>query len=537
MKAKKRKWLASLLAVCMVFALMPAIAFAAGETVEVSNGMNFSPTTTQDAIDQWAAGAATITNNGDGSFTVTLLKNITLKQGAVSPITFGDYRDAQGKDQPSMILELNGCTVSGKTTVIANYGNLIIQDTQGTGKVLYDGGGTLCTVQNAGYSLTIKGGTFECIGEGSAVYNAAINTAASTETVIEGGTFNGNDAGALIAYGNVTIKGGTFNGEYGVVSKKTSFDAAGSITFPENSTAVINAGKAALVVHGNGTIDGTITVKGGTFHAPSVAGAFKPADKTKDITISGGNYTADPSSYVADEIAAIKYTNGGTAELYAVGNEVQSAAGTVNAGDTITVLQGNVALTVNHNVTVKNEGTGNNVSVNNVSVPAGGEVTAHTAVKVEAKAPTSVLPGNIEYWHCPDCGKYFRDESLTQEITLDDTILPATGVPAGPDIPVHTHSFSSVWAANATHHYRECACGAIADMAEHNFTQDIMGANNVRERVCGTCGYKEISIIPANPELPQTGDSEIVSLVPALLFLICGAALGLTAYNKRKDTL
>lgn len=536
MKAKKRKWLASLLAVCMVFALMPAIAFAAGETVEVSNGMNFSPTTTQDAIDQWAAGAATITDNGNGSFTVTLLKNITLKQGATNPITFGDYWDAQGKDQPSMILELNGCTVSGKTIVISNYGNLIIQDTQGTGKVLYDGGQYLCPVQNAGYSLTIKGGTFECAGADHPAYNAAVSTAASAETVIEGGTFNGNNAGALIAYGNVTIKGGTFNGKYGVVSKKAS-GGTGSITFPENSTAVINADSMAFVVEGDGTADGTITVNGGTFYAPRVAGKLGSADPEKDITISGGNYTADPSSYVADEIAAIKYTNGGTAELYAVGNEVQSAAGTVNGGDTITVLQGNVALTVNHNVTVKNEGTGNNVSVNNVSVPAGGEVTAHTAVKVEAKAPTSVLPGNIEYWHCPDCGKYFRDESLTQEITLDDTILPATGVPAGPDVPVHTHSFSSVWAANATHHYRECACGAIADMAKHNFTQDIMGANNVRERVCGTCGYKEISIIPANPELPQTGDSEIVSLVPALLFLICGAALGLTAYNKRKDTL
>lgn len=535
MKTGKRKWLASLLAACMVFALMPAIAFAAEETVEVSNGMNFSPATTQDAIDQWAAGAATITNNDDGSFTVTLLKNITLKQGATLPVTFGDYWDAQGKDQPSMILELNGCTVSGKTIVISNYGNLIIQDTQGTGKVLYDGGQYLCPVQNAGYSLTIKGGTFECAGAGSAAYNAAVSTAASAETVIEGGTFNGNGAGTLIAYGNVTIKGGTFNGKYGVVSKKAS-GGTGSITFPENSTAVINADAVAFVVHGDGTADGTITVNGGTFHAPRVAGSLSSADPEKDITISGGNYTADPSSLVADEIAAIKYTNGSTAELYAVGNDVQSAAGTVNEGDTITVLQGDVALTVKHNVTVKNEGTGNNVSVNNVSVPAGGKVTAHTAVKVEAKAPTSVLPGNIEYWYCSDCGKYFRDENLTQEITQADTILPATGVPEGPDTPAHTHSFSNMWAANAAYHYHECACGAVADKAEHDFTQDIVGANNVRERVCGICGYREISVIPADPEPPQTGDSKMASLVPALL-LLCGAALASAACSKRKGTL
>ena len=36
---KKRKWLASLLAVVMVLAMMPTMAFAAEDTVEVSNGM------------------------------------------------------------------------------------------------------------------------------------------------------------------------------------------------------------------------------------------------------------------------------------------------------------------------------------------------------------------------------------------------------------------------------------------------------------------------------------------------------------------
>lgn len=43
---KKRKWLASLLAVVMVLAMMPTMAFAAGDTVEVSNGMTFTSDTT-----------------------------------------------------------------------------------------------------------------------------------------------------------------------------------------------------------------------------------------------------------------------------------------------------------------------------------------------------------------------------------------------------------------------------------------------------------------------------------------------------------
>ena len=58
-------------------------------------------------------------------------------------------------------------------------------------------------------------------------------------------------------------------------------------------------------------------------------------------------------------------------------------------------------------------------------VPAAG----HSAEKTEAKAATSTEAGNIAYWYCEDCGKYFSDEALTEEITLADTVIPATGEP------------------------------------------------------------------------------------------------------------
>ncbi len=53
--------------------------------------------------------------------------------------------------------------------------------------------------------------------------------------------------------------------------------------------------------------------------------------------------------------------------------------------------------------------------------------TGHTIVHTEAKAPTKTEAGNIEYWHCEVCGRYFADEALTKEITKDATVLPATG--------------------------------------------------------------------------------------------------------------
>lgn len=110
----KKKWLAALFAVVLVAgmtAMLPTAAFAAAETVTVANGINFAPDTTlQDIEEAWGEGTATIEANDDGSCKVTLLKNITLKQGAVTPVTFGTY--SAGADQPMMILDLNGCVLS-----------------------------------------------------------------------------------------------------------------------------------------------------------------------------------------------------------------------------------------------------------------------------------------------------------------------------------------------------------------------------------------------------------------------------------------
>ena len=47
--------------------------------------------------------------------------------------------------------------------------------------------------------------------------------------------------------------------------------------------------------------------------------------------------------------------------------------------------------------------------------------------KVPAKPATSEEDGNIAYWYCPDCGKYFSDEALKTEIAKEDTIIHATG--------------------------------------------------------------------------------------------------------------
>ena len=38
--------------------------------------------------------------------------------------------------------------------------------------------------------------------------------------------------------------------------------------------------------------------------------------------------------------------------------------------------------------------------------------------------PQVGVPGNYEYWHCTDCGKYFKDKDATQEIGENEWLIP-----------------------------------------------------------------------------------------------------------------
>ena len=48
----------------------------------------------------------------------------------------------------------------------------------------------------------------------------------------------------------------------------------------------------------------------------------------------------------------------------------------------------------------------------------------HQLTHVLAKDPTTSEVGNIEYWYCPVCGKYFADANGDHEITQAETVIP-----------------------------------------------------------------------------------------------------------------
>jgi|GEM_PF-392492 uncharacterized repeat protein (TIGR02543 family) len=95
---------------------------------------------------------------------------------------------------------------------------------------------------------------------------------------------------------------------------------------------------------------------------------------------------------------------------------------------------------------------------------------------------TCTEDGNIEYWHCTNCGKYFTDANGNHEISQASTIIHATG-----------HSFSDEWSFDSTYHWHASTCEhetAVGDRAEHTFNAD---------GICTVCGASSNTPDPSKP--------------------------------------
>lgn len=110
---------------------------------------------------------------------------------------------------------------------------------------------------------------------------------------------------------------------------------------------------------------------------------------------------------------------------------------------------------------------GDKVTFANVSA----EIAIHTLIHTPGIDPDHTRPGNIEYWLCEHCGKYFRDPQCNEQITHEDTLLSQ-----------RPHEYSSIWTYDDNRHWRTCTCGDQTDIADHIFDAD-------SDADCNTCGY------------------------------------------------
>ncbi|WP_417344330.1 hypothetical protein [Gemmiger sp.] len=130
----------------------------------------------------------------------------------------------------------------------------------------------------------------------------------------------------------------------------------------------------------------------------------------------------------------------------------------------------------------------------------------HTDLKhIDAKAATAAAEGNIAYWYCGDCDKYFSDAAAKTEITKAATVTAKLPQPTTP--PTATPTAAPTTAPQAAEQPRRTAQPTVQPTAAPT--------------------VQPVSTIPA------TGDTSSPILWAALL-LCSGAGLAVTAYKKNK---
>ena len=137
-----------------------------------------------------------------------------------------------------------------------------------------------------------------------------------------------------------------------------------------------------------------------------------------------------------------------------------------------------------------------------------GELDAnnHSNLKhIEAKAATKTAEGNIEYWYCADCGKYYKDAKATQEITKEQTVTAK--------LP----SDNNTSAGGSTGNNNKPSSNATTSPQ----TGDNSTGNNNKPGNGATTS-------------PQTGDNSNMFLWIALLFVSGGAIILTTVCGRKK---
>lgn len=351
--------------------------------------------------------------------------------GAGIRYAFGS--SGSGSGTPSLTVSGNSIVkASGGDGGITTYSSPVTPS--GTGIVFNNGTGTVygnVTLQeditiNQGESLTIRDG-------------ASLNTG-NNKVTVNGGTLNGEDkiTGTVKYTPSITtasLPEGKVNEEYA-----TSLSANGS----EPITWNVTDGNlpAGLNLSTNGKITGTPTAPGEYFFTATASNDVGSDSKSFSISVvdpiysiqnSGDISFADAIEGYTPEVKTIMITNDGNQPITldqpsSTSFDVGTLSKTeLNVGETaeFTVQPKNGLLAGSYEEDIVITGTNNGKSVSTkVNVKFN---VKHNAIKVERKDPTCTEKGNIEYWYCEACRKYFQDEALTKELKQEETILPATG--------------------------------------------------------------------------------------------------------------
>lgn len=457
--------------------------------------------------------------SGDNTHSLTMMGNAKLRCLHAEPETPSAYRVSgleifNGADltmSGNSYLEVQGRPTTGN---YAGFGlvspaNVSVTENAAIKATGYDV--ALCVDGN----LEISGGNVEAKSENSnGIY------AGGELKISDGAKVNASGYyPALFGNGGVSIENGsqveaTSTGDAGIFSR-------GNVSI-QNSTVKVSEAENYYAV----TANGTATVTGSwveTNYEDSIGGAI-----TDSVLFNG---------------------NSGTV----IGNATLLGDTTLDEGKTLVIPEG-ASLSVGAGNTFTNNGTvtveGGFSTADGTLVcnsHSGGTATCtaqavcdvchipygdlnpanHTALQhVDAKAATTEAEGNIEYWYCADCSKYYRDAAATNEITQAQTVT-AKLMPESTATPTPAPTAAPTTAPTAEPKPTVQPAAAPAQTAAATATP--------KPTAAPTAAPTQTATPQVTAAIPQTGDTGSVTLLLALLILSGGACLGMAVSKKAKQ--
>ena len=360
--------------------------------------------------------AATVDNNGvvtavDGGRT-TITVTVTTADGK-------EFTDSAEIYVSDLSFDLNGQTLDVEGTAGTTLGALAVTNTGADiTPVTYT-----YTSSNPDVMSVNANGEITLVGNGSATITIAASNGV-TFTVTYNVSIVVPATGIQVSVDNTELTlNPAGNNEATITVTPVPGNTTDKLTYTYTSSdqdVVTVDENGAVTVVGNGTATVTVTAENEAGDVYTEEIVFNVGDVNADTTDLDLNYTGEDNTVDMNDYFVI---NGVISNVdWSSDNE---AVATVDENGVVTfVSDGSVTITGTYS---------NGLSYSktfNVTHDCSGYL-----VHVDRVEPTTETEGNIEYWYCSFCGKYYADAEGTQEISAEDTILaklPGEETPSTP---------------------------------------------------------------------------------------------------------
>lgn len=424
-----------------------------------------------------SGGDASLNISGSGSLTVSGLSgngigifmssqnsaNLTIEEASV--IALGSQDGGSGvrlitsqTGSPSLTIEVKGGSLqaSGETNGIHFLSNVndatAVANMKVSGNAMVKASNIITTKDGTGSAPELKPAASGSDGTGGIIWDGKNGTVYGDVTLQEDITIGEGesltlDGGASLDAGNhnVIVDGGTLDeklkeslgdkvkyapaitteslttGEVGTAySQDLTATGDTPITWNLASGSSLPAG---LSLSADGTISGKPTTDG-TFTFTVTATNDSGSD-SKDFTLKIDKPAFIPVTGLELNKSTLTLQEKGSYALTAIAKpddatnkdvtwkSSDTSIATVSENGTVTAISAGTATIT----ATAQDGSG-------VSASCSVTVT-HSMIHTPKKDATCTEDGNIEYWYCKNCDKYFSDENATEE--LSDVVIPATG--------------------------------------------------------------------------------------------------------------